>query len=110
MADKAPPKNAPQAGGTAPPPGGKPVSEQMAGGAPAPAEPPPEMDAKTRVDQLRADVEVLSKEVKILEGRLKNRDPAALVEIKKENTILQARKKNLERALYVLLADALVPR
>ncbi|MCC7442126.1 MAG: hypothetical protein IT285_10855 [Bdellovibrionales bacterium] len=77
---------------------------------PAPPPADPGAEARARVDQLRADTEVLAKEVKILEGRLRNRDPAAIAEIQKENAVLREKGAKLQRALHALLADSFQAR
>jgi len=81
----------------------------------APATPPkvslsPEAEAATRIKELETKLTALNAEIKVLHGKLSNRDPLIAHKLKKENEALAIRIAKLEQALYALLADSFKPR
>lgn len=74
------------------------------------AEKPQEEILNERIIELRGEIEKIEAEIHILQGRLKNRNPALAKAVKRENDELGARLKKLQTALYGALADSLMPR
>jgi len=70
----------------------------------------PEEEAEERIEQLRKNVEALEQELKTLEGRFTNRDPAQALRLEKENTELAERLDKLEKCLVGIFGDLLRPR
>jgi predicted nuclease with TOPRIM domain len=67
-------------------------------------------EISARVNAMQEENTALEKEVKILEGKLANRNPAQAKAIKAENDQLRARVKRLEKALFALMLDGMKPR
>jgi hypothetical protein len=79
----------------------------------APAEPPPPdpaVEAKTRIDSLKANVNTTRQELIHLRGLILNRDPELAKKLEKENQDLAARVRDLEKCLHGLLQEAMSPR
>jgi hypothetical protein len=70
----------------------------------------PEEEASERIAKLQVDVVAVEREIKTLEGKLANRNPAALGEVRTANAALEKRLTALKLALYSLLIDSLKPR
>lgn len=88
----------------------KPPTPPSPAGAATAAAPNADGDIATRVTNLVQDVKTLETEIKILEGRLKNRNPVALEQSKKENEALKVKIQNLEKAFFVLLSGTTQPK
>lgn len=78
------------------------------GGAAAVAAPPADVNA--RIVGLRAEIEVIRKDLVSMQGKLKNRDPSLLNGLKEENARLKQRLVRLESAAHGLNAESLLPR
>ncbi|HAR44582.1 MAG TPA: hypothetical protein DCS07_18440 [Bdellovibrionales bacterium] len=78
----------------------------------APAKPTlsPEAELSGRIKEIEARLLVLNGEIKVLKGKLSNRDPLLAHKLKKENELLKGRIGKLEQALAALLADSFKPR
>jgi hypothetical protein len=59
----------------------------------------------TGTDAVKADIQTLQQEIRILEGKLKNRRPEALAGIKQENEVLKKRLEALEGILLAAKMD-----
>ena len=67
----------------------------------------PESETTGRIKALEERAKTLNLEVKSLDGRFANRNPAALASIKAENAQLHIRFEKLQNALYSLLSERL---
>jgi hypothetical protein len=70
----------------------------------------PEAEANARINVLQEHVTRLEAEVKTLDGRLHNRNPAVAEALRKENEALRERVSALIRALNTLVGESLLPR
>ena len=70
----------------------------------------PESAANARLDDLQTKVAVIRKELRTLQGRISNRDPAKVESLKDENQELSKRIKLMEKALFGLIDESLRPR
>ncbi len=67
-------------------------------------------DAAKRVQELQAALAKLEGEIKSLIGKEKNRNPAILEAVKKQNEEFLARETSLKKMYFALLQDAELPR
>lgn len=70
----------------------------------------PEEELRDKVAALEQEAKVLESEIRVSEGRLKNRNPQKLAELQKENEALRIRALNLQKCLFGMLMEASVPR
>lgn len=75
-----------------------------AGAAPAA---PPQLNTLSAIQEYVRNLHI---EVRTLEGRIKNNDPAAVKRLNEENQALRDRLAQLEKALSAMITDALAPR
>jgi hypothetical protein len=61
-------------------------------------------------DTMANRIEAMEKEVKILQGRLNNRDPKISATLKKENLELNKRISLLQKALWGLVSETQLPK
>jgi hypothetical protein len=63
-----------------------------------------------RINGLQATLQVLNAEVRMLEGKLSNRDPALCQKLKSENAELQKRFDLLKNVLFAMISESYQPR
>lgn len=66
--------------------------------------------SSARIAELQDKLTILKQEVRIIQGRLANRDPAASARLQEENKKLKERVTALEKALYAIITDFQKPR
>lgn len=69
-----------------------------------------EMSVHARIDALEEEIKSLEKEMRIMEGMLKNRRPEVIKALQQENEQLKVRAKYIEGVLLKVMADAEKPR
>ncbi len=98
----------PPTAATAPSQAGSPVGSKAEPKKPPQAPllaPLPEEEARLKVTSLQENIRTLEKDIKTLEGKLANNNPAEIAEIQAENNVLQNRLERLEKALYGLITE-----
>ncbi|OFZ83029.1 MAG: hypothetical protein A2583_13290 [Bdellovibrionales bacterium RIFOXYD1_FULL_53_11] len=70
----------------------------------------PEAEASARIGMLQESVKNLEGELRTIEGRFKNRDPALIAPLQAENKRMQDRIDTLLKSYYFLLMESLMPR
>jgi|GEM_PF-3797921 len=64
--------------------------------------------AANQITEMERRISEIEKEIRILEGRATNRNPATIQRIQAENELLRQRQTRLKRATYLLLRETLV--
>lgn len=70
----------------------------------------PEAETNQRITGLKAQIADLEKDVRMLTGKVANRDPAVARAIGRENTELEGRLDLLEKALFSVISESYLPR
>ncbi len=72
------------------------------------ATPPPAAEAPLDpIAEMERRISEIGKEIRILEGRAANRNPATIQRIQTENEALRQRQDRLKRALFLLVRETL---
>ncbi|MGK5089959.1 hypothetical protein WDW86_20605 [Bdellovibrionota bacterium FG-2] len=85
------------------------MANPKAPSASSPAPTPVAETAPNKIQELKAQVQTLQREVKTLTGKIANRNPATATKVKQENEKLIARVGNLQKALYALTLESQSP-
>ena len=70
----------------------------------------PEAMINAKITELQSSVMLRTAEIKVLEGKIGNRDPLLSAKLQKENKALRMRADALERAFELLISDTLKAR
>jgi vacuolar-type H+-ATPase subunit I/STV1 len=70
----------------------------------------PAEDVSTRIDRLREEIQTTELELRIISGKIANRDPALKARLLKENAELKTRVEQLQQALFAITLERFRPR
>lgn len=70
----------------------------------------PEAECSARIKEIQARIVALQSEIRMIQGRYANRDPALARTLAKENELHHARLVLLQKALFGLMMDSYKPR